>query len=303
MKEFVKIGLLMSGLILLPSCGGGGGGSDEPDKPDVPKPVEKKEIKINVSASSSLSSFTGFKNADKVGLYVVDYLNGSAQTLGTSGNHLNNVRFTYSGSWSADSKYYWTDASTRADFYVYYPYSTITSVNSLSFDVAADQSTESAFRASAFLAGKATNVAPTTSAVSITANHVMSELQIELVAGKGVTAEELASSDVSVKIKGLQTQMTYNLSSMTIVSKDNANDIIPMRSGATFRAMVIPQEVTDADLVTVIFDGEEFTLKSSMKFESGKVHKLTVPIEETTGGISVGITSWGDGGEHGGTAI
>ena len=77
---------------------------------------------------------------------------------------------------------------TPADFYMYYPYtSTISDVENMPWNVKADQSKLSDYKASDLLIGKTTNVAPTASAVHINAKHVMSQIIITLVAGNGFT--------------------------------------------------------------------------------------------------------------------
>lgn len=306
MKDFVRTLLLISGLAWLTACGGGGG--SEPDKPTpvtptpTPPQTEKKEIKINVTIPSTRMNGTGFETGDKVGLYVVSFNSGSSPQFVTTGNHVDNMPFTFSGSWEPASKVYWPDDCDMAHLYVYYPYSTVSSIKAIPFNVEADQGTEQRYRASDFLAGSSYNVRPTTSAVSIAANHVMSRLSIELTAGEGLTPEELASAKVSVRINGVQTKSTFDLETLTVTPAGESTSVTPWKDGNIYRAMIVPQEVREAALVTVVVDGIEFNLESAYRFESGKQHTITIPIEKSSGGFSVGISSWGDGGEFGGTA-
>ena len=88
----------------------------EPEPKPDPTPVpEKWEIKIATSITKVTDS--SFENGDKVGIYVVNEPN----TLKNSGNHVDNMGFTYSGTWTSSASVYWKDETTKADFYCYYP--------------------------------------------------------------------------------------------------------------------------------------------------------------------------------------
>lgn len=82
--------------------------------PETPQEKPAETIKIPISINSVLTKVSGdsFVANDAIGLYVVN----ATKTSGTSwasasllnqGNHMDNVRFTYSGStWAADKEYY-----------------------------------------------------------------------------------------------------------------------------------------------------------------------------------------------------
>ena len=84
------------------------------------------------------------------GLFVVNHqADGSAATLQTTGNYIDNTKFTYDGTWKAATPTYWKDNSTPADFYIYYPYtSSISNIEAMSWTVNADQSTTENYKAS-----------------------------------------------------------------------------------------------------------------------------------------------------------
>src|SRR5690554_5830727 len=88
-----------------------------PDRP----PIESKKIPISISTQITRATDTNFERDDKVGLYVVNYNGSTPGTLASTGNHVNNMRFIYSGNWTPDEEIYWKDESTKADFYIYYP--------------------------------------------------------------------------------------------------------------------------------------------------------------------------------------
>lgn len=268
----------------------------EPEPTPTPPPTQEKWA-INISTSITRATDTSFENGDKVGIYVVNQPN----TLKASGNHADNIGFTYSGSWSAATTIYWKDETTKADFYCYYPYaSSISSVEAYPFAVKADQSSVANYKASDFLWGKATGVVPTKDAVGITVKHAMSNVIVKLIAGNGYTAEDMASA--SVAICGLKTNSTINLATGVITPTGDAQEITPMVESDYRRALVIPQSVSNADLIKVTIGDKVYTLNQSVEFKSGKQHTCTLTVERTNQGINIGIDGWEtEGDDFGGT--
>lgn len=288
----------------LVSCGGGT--SDAPDEPGptpAPSP-ERLEIKITPSiAAVSKATDYGFETGDQVGLYVVNYTGTVPGTLTQSGNHVNNMKFTYSGAWKPESPVYWLDNETYADFYLYYPYSTSPSVAAHKFDVKADQSTEGAYKASDMLWGKAVKIAPTSAATTILANHVMSRIMINLEAGNGFTKESLSRASVSVKINGVKCGSTVDLASGTVTPAGSSESVTPFFTGNEYKALIVPQAVDECDLITVAVDGREYNLRKSFNFKSATSHQFTVTLNKTSNGVNVDIKSWEDDGvDNGGVA-
>ena len=270
--------------------------SPEPEPTPTPPPTPEKWA-INISTSITRATDTSFENGDKVGIYVVNQPN----TLKATGNHADNIGFTYSGSWSAPTTIYWKDETTKADFYCYYPYSSsISNIEAYPFAVKADQSSVANYKASDFLWGKTTGVAPTKDAVGITVKHAMSNVIVELVAGNGYTAEDMASA--SVAICGLKTNSTINLASGVVTATGDVAEITPMVENDYRRALVVPQSVSNADLIKVTIGDKVYTLNQSIEFKSGKQHTCTLTVERTNQGINIGIDGWEtEGDDFGGT--
>lgn len=247
----------------------------------------------------------GFEAGDRIGLFVVNHnADGTPGTLQPVGNHVDNMRFTYSGTWTPDEQIYWKDETTRADFYLYYPYTTsVASVSAMPFSTMADQSSLSAYKASDLLVGITKGVAPTETAVGITASHMMSQMMITLVAGNGFTEESLAKADVSVKINGIKTQSTVNLATKAVTPAGTATGITPLKEDGSYKALIVPQSVAEGNLITVTVDGRDYNLQKAFTFESGKRHRFTVTLSKTSNGINVTIDQWEDDGtDNGGTA-
>ncbi len=291
-------------LLIIAGCSKGGSLVTPDPIPTPPTPVAKN-IPISLACGiSSRASETGFDNNDKIGLFVVNYNNGSATSLQLTGNHADNLCFTYNGSWTPDKTIYWKDETTKADFYVYYPYTTLSSLNAQPFSVKENQATLDNYKGSELLWGKATGISPTESAVSITTNHVLSAAAIKVVAGSGFTAESLAAANVSVKLNGLKVGATLDLSTGVVTATGDAKSIVPYKDSDTYRAIIVPQAVAEGNLITVTVDGRDYNLKKAFTFEAGKRHTFTVTVIKTSEGINVTINSWKDDGtDNGGTAV
>lgn len=290
-------------LLITMSCSSGNESISEPDEPD--SPVNKPKpilLTCNIQSNTRVTD-TGYESGDKIGLYVVNYVKGQAGELQNSGNHVDNMVFTYSGTWNPQTPIYWLDNITPADFYAYHPYADIQDVTAHSFQVNADQSTADRYKASDFLYGKALKVSPTNTAVSIQTRHLLSSMVIKVTPGNGFTAESLAKANVSVKLNGHLHTALINLKEGTLTAKGEADSTIPYKEGDTYKALVIPQTVTADNFITVTVDNREFKLNKSFTFIGGKRHVFTVTVKKTNNGINVGVTPWEDDGvDHGGTA-
>ena len=265
---------------------------------DMPADEDWGKVPIQISTSITRATDTAFENGDKVGLFVVNVPNA----LKASGNHADNICHTYSGSWTAKTPIYWLDETTKADFYCYYPYSsTISSVDAYPFSVRADQKEEANYKASDFLWGKTTGVAPTKNSVNISVKHAMSNVIVKLVPGSGYTHSDMAAASVS--ICGLKTSSTINLATGEVTATGRANDITPKKEkDGQYRALVVPQSVTDTDLIKVTVGDKTFTLNQTVDFQSGKQHTCTLKVERTNQGINIGIGGWEtDTDDFGGT--
>lgn len=273
------------------------------------EPPVAQLIPINLSCSiarqETISRTTdyGFEAGDRIGLYVVNYNGSTPGTLQNNGNHVNNMRFTYSDTWTPESPIYWKDEETKADFYLYYPYGTPTTLEAYPFSVKENQSSESNYKASDFLWGKTSGIAPTEKAINITAKHVFSCALIKVKAGNGFTEESLAASQMQVSINGVKTGATVNLHNGTVTATGNSVNIIPLKEDGNYKALIVPQAITSDNLITITIDGREFKLKKDFTFVSGKRHTFTVTVSKTSNGINVNIGNWEDDDtDNGGTA-
>lgn len=266
---------------------------------DVPTTSETDKLPINISTILTRATDSAYEAGDKVGIFVVNEPNA----LKASGNHVDNMGFTYSTVWTPDTPIYWLDHTTKADFYCYYPYAEAASTTAHSFATKADQSSLENYKASEFLWGKTTGVAPTEEAVNITTNHTFSNALIILKPGDGFTEESLAAATKSVKICGVKTGATIDLSTGVATANGNTTEVIPYLDGTQYRALIVPQTTAEGALIVVTVDGVDYTLTRAMTFKANKQHKFTVTLNKVSNGVNVGIGGWEtDEEDYGGDA-
>lgn len=266
---------------------------------DVPPTPETDKLPINITTTLTRATDVGFETNDKVGIYVVNEPNA----LAASNNHVDNMGFTYSTTWTPDAPIYWLDKSTKADFYCYYPYSEIASTTAHSFATKADQSTLDNYKASEFLWGKTVGVTPTVEAVGITTNHSFSNMVIILKPGEGFTETSLAAATKLVKICDVKTSATIDLSTGIATATGATTNVTPYLDGSQYRALIVPQTTSEGALVVVNVNGTDYTLSRAMTFKAGKQHKFTITLNKASNGVNIGIGGWTEDEEdYGGDA-
>lgn len=270
---------------------------DEPTP--ITPPVDETKIPISIATNITRVTDSAFEQGDKVGIYVVNEPN----ELAVSGNHVDNMGFTYSSKWTPDEEIYWKDQTTKAVFYCYYPYGTPGSVTAYKFSTKADQSTLANYKASEFLWGKTGSVSPTESAVPITVSHMFSNALIVVEPGDGFTAESLAASNVEVKICNIKTDASINLSTGAVSVSGAPTSITPLNEGTYYRALIVPQTVEENALIIVTIDDVNYTLTKSFTFKPHTQHRFTVTVNKVSNGVNIGVSGWDiDETDNGGSA-
>ena len=301
----------VSFFLLACSSGAENGVDDEPTPPQPEKPTVRIPIDIGTSIIGVTKS--AFKNDDAIGLYVVNRNDdGSHNDLKPSGNYVDNMRYTYSyNTWTPDETVYWKDDKTCADFYLYYPYQAgHVNENPVVFKVEADQSNVNSYKNSDVIIGSTLNVAPSQTTVYIASKHVMSQVIIDLKPGEGFTDASLAASDVKVTLNipavsanidlatgKVEPIMNYDGESLTMTP------MTPYKDGNVYRAILVPQQVSQTNLINVNVDGRDFVFSKAFDFESGKSYTVNVTLVKESDGLNATITGWdADDVDYGGTA-
>lgn len=290
------------GLLMAPSCTTAG--SD----------VENLDSKLRITLAPSIMtrvSGTSFDQGDAIGLTVVPWVNGVEQSL-SGVRWEDNVKFEYrDGRFTTTSTAYFPDATTPNTFYACYPYDEAgfdSGSSTLSVGVAVDQREAQARMISDRLVAIAREVVPDGEAVPISFRHVLSQIQIRVKAGEGVSIDELL--DVGVLLKEFATAARYDVETEQIDQLSDVSDIQPfgmlsedndgMLSGLS--AIVVPQiRGAGESVLYFTFRGKTLAYKpgSDFMFESGRSHLFTATIGMTQQGptlrVSTQIAEWQEG--------
>ena len=238
----------------------------------------------------------GFVSGDRMGVFIVDYDNGSPGNLAASGNRASNVLYTYDGErgkWAAPTEIYWRDSRTPIDVYGYYPgVNYIDDPASYQFEVSWQQNVlpqegeMSNYEASDLLWGKATNVQPTTNDIVIDYRHQLAGVFVTLAKGDGMTDTEWEKVDKTVLVDNTIRSCKFNLQTGEITvdgTPDRSIQMLP-QSGNRYRAVVIPQTVdAGKSLISVTIDGKAYShkLTEAMKYQGGKMHNFTITVNKS----------------------
>lgn len=267
--------------------------------PDDVKNPEEVVTKLPINLSTRIISKvtdSEFENGDNVGIYTVNYeYNGEPGYLHDYGNHLDNVRFEfYDGCWTPEREVFWKDQVTLADFYCYYPYRHyFDNTSYLVYDLESDQSEIDRYKSNDILYGKASGVAPSKDPVVITTNHMMSNVVIYVVPGNGYTDESLAEEEISVSIINVRHRARLNLRDGRLETYEcEPTEIRPLREENYWKALIVPQEVHDTDLIRVNVGANQYTLRQSVTFQPNKRQVCTITVNRIGEGVNIGIGGW-----------
>lgn len=273
----------------------------------------------------------GFADGDQIGVFIVNYTSSAggylqSPTLQPSGNHADNVRFTYdeaTGKWTGSYQLYWKDKKTPVDAYGYYPFdANLASTVAYPFSVQQNQRDQmmtgrklSGYEQSDFLWAKKEGVVPTAGAVTLLHHHLMAGVKVTLTEGTGFEDGEWGDIQKNVLIENTVLQSTINIQTGTVgvFSGSAAETIIPQQNGDTYRAVVTPQTVSaDKSLLAITIDNKTYhpTRNEEMVYYPGKLHLFTFNVNKSleTGDyeltlISESVTPWeNDPQSHDGSA-
>ena len=285
----------------------------------MPIDIRGEIVQENVTRASDL----GFADGDRIGVFIVNREDGQPGTLSLTGNHADNVRYTYSdasGLWTSSYDLYWKDGNTSVDAYSYYPFSsTVSSVEAYPVSVRAKQQETadgdvlSGYEASDFLWAKAENVAPGM-IISLKHQHILAGVEVTLTAGEGFTADEWEALQKTVLIENTRVNALVNLSTGAVKSADDVTQtIVPQQHGSQWRAILVPQTVeANKTLLNITVGGTSYEFKrgESTTLQPSKLHRFTIKVDkrEPSGDyefslISEAITPWeSDPESHNGAA-
>ena len=258
-------------------------------------PVSAKETPMTfdvVHPSQTRATATDFENGDKIGVYIAK----ADMPLEIGGNALNNEPLTLtSGKWTPGKNLFWDEGTYNA--YAYYPYMNVTSIEDQPVSVATDQSsaetngTLSGYEASDLLYAKTSNVAASTSPVTLSFKHVMSKLTIRLVKGEDFEGE--MPTDAEIFIHNTVPTATFDISA-GIVTRDvkgkRATIKARQESNFQFGAIIVPQRLDNrVPLVEVIMKGVSFLFESKFLFKPGVDHLVNLVITDNPEKVKIEV--------------
>ena len=214
-----------------------------------------------------------------------------------------------SGGMTPPTAQYFPQSGNGVNIHAFYPLTaTDDLVTPKTFAIAANQSTNSAYKASDLMYGVPLSnpVARTSSAVQLTFEHLLSKVNIELVAGNGNPT--LIGS--IVKLKGILPETTFDPSDGSITAAAGAaTDITVMTTTATLvgSAIIVPQTLAATAFIEVTLpEGGVLTysLPAATLFEGKKQYDYVITVNLTGLTVTSTITPWASvGGTTTGTAV
>lgn len=259
-----------------------------------PIQLQAEIIQNNVSRVND----NGFTDGDEIGVFIVNYQDGASQALQATGNHADNVRFTYhgdAGTWSGSYQLFWKDKETLADAYGYYPFdATLSQIADYPFMVHTNQrdvikagsmSGYSGYEASDFLWAKSEAIKPTEGTITLRHKHIMAAAKVALVPGDTFTSDEWNAMKKTVLVENTIPGAIIDLGNGLVVPNDTVavQTIIPQSYNNDYRAILVPQVVeAGKSLFSITVDGQSFRFKrnDAMTYKGGKLHQFTIEINK-----------------------
>ena len=240
----------------------------------------------------------GFADGDKIGTYIVDYVDGAPGELLLEGNRADNLYYTYNEAgnrWVPSYDVYYKDAKTPVDIYGYYPSSRPESIEAYAFEVQKDQRAEAAngnlsgYEQSDFLWAKAEKKTSADKIVWLNFTHRLAGVRVSLSEGTGFGEGEWASLEKDVLVQSTVRTATINLATgvATPAGDVPSTGIVPVIEGTDFRAVVIPQTVpAGSKLITATVGGYAYDLvkDEAMVYVPGKQHNFTLTVNKRAAG-------------------
>ena len=286
-KRILYIGVALS-IMIFAACS-----SDNDVSTEAPKSAKETPMTFDViHPSQTKATATEFENGDKIGVYIAK----TDMPLEIGGNTLNNEQLTLnSGTWTPSKNLFWDEGTYNA--YAYYPYMDVTSIEDQPVSVATDQSSPetdgklSGYEASDLLYAKTSNVAASTSPVTLNFKHIMSKLTIRLV--KGEDFEGDMPTDAEIFIHNTVPTATFDISA-GIVTRDvkGKKTTIKARQESDFQfgAIIVPQRLDNrVPLVEVIMKGVSYLYESKFLFKPGVDHLVNLVITDNPEQVKIEV--------------
>lgn len=206
------------------------------------------------------------------------------------------ARYGYNDGWvcTSPAPLYWEDLTPTDGQYTFYAVAPLADYGV----VKADQSLQEYYTASDLLMATAVTSQADTE-LSFTLNHVLSQVEVNLTNGGGMTDDELNTA--ALTIGGLQTAYTVTGTAAT-ASGNAATDLKPLKNNANFR-FIAPAQTVAADGLTLAFtvtiNGTPVTYTykntAALTLEAGKKTVFNITVKKTALALTgITVADWGE---------
>lgn len=244
------------------------------------------EIRFEFGLPETKVVGSSFEEGDKLSLWAVEQSGGDAMPIQIGGNYINNEGVSYlNGVWTPGRSLYWS--ANACDFFAVYPYlSSVSSVETQPFSVAADQNTArtdtslGGYEASDLLYASKEGVVRADGAVRLQFRHLLSKCVVKIIKGEKFEGE--IPDDIVVHVYNTTTSGLLNLQKGSL-QKDAFGEkkTITARkiSNERFEAIVLPQNIEKrTPLIEVTMGGIAYLLEYSLSFRPGYQHNIELTL-------------------------
>ncbi len=257
-------------------------------KDAVTEEPERERLEIEARIDSALSK-RSFQSGDRIGVFLVDYTDGTPGTLGDFRYPINRL-YTYGeGVWYPDDGQELYAGGEQADVYAYYPYdpelgNTDGKMNVTAYPFMVNTDQQDGDPGADFLWAKEEGVSVVSGSVRILFRHLFSRIVVNLIYElEGTPPESLRFYNLTDRCSiDLRNGSTTPLEGSAIYTPFRWEEPAPEYQ-QTFEAIVIPQRVPADTPLFATETGSDillYVVPEETVFESGKSYTFNLTVGE-----------------------
>ena len=287
--------LAAAALMMLAACS-----SDETTTEQATLRLTTKNVVADTRSAAQDLQLTQFGNGENVGVFLVEDVSGTPTLTGTNvTSYTQPLSYTADGAGNLTNAQYWPADGNGLFIYGIYPANAATAYDAtgVSFTVQSDQSTDANYMASDLMTGApaANPVARVATPVALTFTHLLTKVNINLTAGTGFTAADLATATVS--ILGLKPTTTFDVQSTAVTAASGTATDIIAGTGTVTSAIIVPSQSVAAgtNFIKVSCAGGDYIYQmgTATTFGASSVYTYNLTVNKTGITLSTAsITAW-----------
>jgi hypothetical protein len=272
MKAYTKYIALLTGALMVWSCGGGSGSGESETLLNL-----KPSLSELSGASATESSFA---SNDVMGVYIVPSTSTTESPQAT--DKVFNKPYTYNGaSWTTTGVSEWPDGDDglSCSIYAYAPYAAGSAFFTHSFTCATDQSTTASLHQSDFVYGS-TKASKSNTSVPITMNHAFAVVTINVAYGTGISdilstvkMDAVTGANINLKTGDVTTSgsaMTISLCKLDTPTSGNDK---------SYECIIPAQNIDNNTCLTLKYnDGTTANVALTQNIEKGKHYSVNLSV-------------------------